>query len=183
MGLSTVVWIVVIIALVVLSLKVLKKMISLTLSVAGIVLVVWLVVAGLRYMDESNVRNNLMDSNNLFLLQEGDSLITGFATQEDTAGQDLEVVQDELDDPTSDLYDSYYKVIIVNKESLPEKTSLLVEVSDKDDQLNLFKSYVKNGLLEGDYTSNLVDEEKEGNIEVRKETLAFRHGLREVFGS
>lgn len=183
MGLSTVVWIVVIIALVVLFLKVLKKMVSLAFSIAGIIVVVWLVVVGLRYLDENNVRDNLLESNNMFLLQDGEALITGFATQDDLSSSNIADIQDDLEDPSSELYDSYYKIIIVDKDSLPQKTSLLVDVAGEDDRRKLFMSYVENDLLEGDYTGNLVDAEMSGDIEVRKETLAFRHGIKEVLGS
>jgi energy-coupling factor transporter transmembrane protein EcfT len=186
MELSIVIGIIVIIVAIVLLMKVMGKVVSLIFSIVGIIAVVVLVVVGMRYLDESNVRDNLLDSNSLFLLEDDGNLLTGFATQEGMPDPDMADIEEEigsLDNPNSEIYDDYYKVIVVKKEALPEKTALLVDVSDEEDRHNLFKSYVDNELLEGDFVSNLVEEEKEGNIEVHKETLAFRHGLKEVIKS
>ena len=183
MELSTVVGIIVIIAVAVLLMKFLGKVVSFVFSVLGIVLVVWLVVVGLRYLDEQNVRDNLLGSNNLFVLEDGGNLLTGFATQEGEADQDITELDEELENPNSKIYDDYYKVFIVKKEALPEKTSLMVGVADDDDKLSLFRNYVDNDLLEGDFVDTLVEEEKEGNIAVHRETLAFRHGIKEVLSS
>lgn len=183
MELSTVVGIIVILAVAVLLMKFLGKMVSFALSVVGIVLVVWLVVAGLRYLDEQNVRDNLLDSNSLFVLDDGGSMLTGFATQDDGEEADISGIEADLDNPNSRIYDDYYKVFIVKKEALPEKTALLVDVADDADRLNLFRNYVENDLLDGDFVDTLVKKEEDGAIEVHKETLAFRHGVMEVLGS
>ena len=182
MELSTVVGIIIIIVVAVLLMKFLGKIVSLFLSVIGIILVVWLVVAGLRYMDELNIRDNFLESNNLFVLDDGNNLLTGFPTQEG-AEPDLSEIEQEVQDPNSELYDEYYKVIVVKKEALPEKTALLVDVADEQDKLNLFKHYVEKNILEGDVADQLIEEEEQGNVEVYKETLAFRHGIKEVLGS
>jgi hypothetical protein len=183
MELSTVVWIVVLIVAAVLLMKLLGKVVSLALSVLGIVAVVWLVVIGLRYMDENNVRDNLLDSNNLFVLQDEGNFITGFATQEGMPDPEIDALDEDLTNPNSELYDEYYKVIVVEKDALPEKTALMVDASGKEDKLELFRYYVENSLLEGDVVENLVEEEKEGSLQVYKETLAFKHGVKEVLGS
>jgi hypothetical protein len=184
MELSTVVGIIVILLVVVLLMKVLGKVVSLVLSIVGIIAVVWLVVVGLRWMDEGNVRDNLLESYNLFLPEDDGNLLTGFATQEDAPEPDLNSLgEEELDNPNSDVYDDYYKVIVVKKEALPEKTSLMLGVVDEEDKENLFKHYVDNSLLEGDFVANLIEEEQEGNIDVYKETLAFKQGITEVISS
>ena len=182
MELSTVIGVVVIIVVAVLLMKFLGKVVSFVFSIMGVVLVVWLVVVGMRYLDEQNIRDNFLDSNNLFLLQDGSNVITGFATH-DTGQVDFAQVDDEMNNPNSPLYDQYYKVILVNKESLPENTALMVGVVEGADRLNLFRNYVENNLLEGDPTDLLIEEEEEGNIEIYKETLAFRHGMKEVLSS
>ena len=182
MELLTVIGIVVIIVVAVLLMKVLGKVVSFVFSVMGIVLVVWLVVVGMRYLDERNISDNFLDSNNLFLLQDGSNVITGFATH-DTGQVDFAQVDDEMNNPNSKLYDKYYKVILVNKDSLPENTALLVEVSDGADRLTLFKNYVENNFLEDDPTDILIEKEENGKIEIYKETLAFRHGIKEVLSS
>ena len=180
MELSTVVGILVIILAVVLLMKVFGKVVSFVFSTLGIIAVVWLVVVGLRWMDEGNVRENLLDSNNLFVLEDEEgSLITGFATKEGAPEPDLSTA-DDAENPNSKLYDDYYKVVFVKKDALPEKISLMMDAADDADKQNLFRSYVDNELLEGDFVTNIIEEEKEGNIEVHKETLAFRHGVREV---
>lgn len=182
MELSTVIGIIVIIAVAVLLMKFLGKMVSFAFSVIGIVLVVWLVVAGLRYLDEQNVRDNLLDSNSLFVLEDEGNTLTGFATQD---GEPAEVtgIEEELENPNSRLYDRYYKIFVVKREALPEKTALMVEVADEQDRLRLFRNYVEKDLLEGDFVDSIVQAEQEGKLEVHKETLAFRHGVKEVLGS
>lgn len=182
MELSTVLGIVVILVIAVLLVKFLSKVVSFVFSAIGIVLVVWLVVIGMRYLDEQNIRDNFIDSNNLFLLQDGHNVITGFATH-DNGQVDFAQVDEEMNNPNSPLYDKYYKVIFVNKESLPDKTSLMVGVSDEADRLSLFKNYVAHNFLEGDPTDLLIEEESQGSIEIHKETLAFRHGIKEVLSS
>ncbi len=184
MELSTVVGILIIIVAIVLLMKVMGKIVSLMLSVIGIVLVVWLVVAGLRWMDETNLRDNFKESNNLFVLEDEGSMITGFATKEGMPDPDVkELDEKELTNPNSDLYDQYYKVVVVTKDALPEKKAMLIDVADEEDRLSLFRHYVDNNLLEGDIVQNLVEKEKEGNVQVHKETLAFKHGAREVLSS
>ncbi|MBW2971835.1 hypothetical protein KY359_02250 [Candidatus Woesearchaeota archaeon] len=186
MELSTVVGIIVIVVVAVLLMKFMGKVLSFIFSIIGIIAIVWLVVIGLRWMDENSIRDNFMDSNNLFLLAEDGNLMTGFATQESPQGgqePELSDVSAELGNPNSYIYDEYYKVIVVDKEALPEKTALLIDVVDPQDQQALFRSYVENSLLEGDFLANLIDEEKLGDIEVYEETLAFRHGLRDVVGT
>ncbi|MBW2997770.1 hypothetical protein KY349_05510 [Candidatus Woesearchaeota archaeon] len=182
MELSTVVGIIVIIVVAVLIMKFLGKLVSFLLSVVGIILVVWLVIVGLRYLDEQNVRDNLMNSNSMFVLQDGDSMVTGFATQ-DVGEADVSGLENELDNPNSNIYDDYYKVIVVNADALPEKTAMLFDVADDEDKLKLFKSYVDNNLLEGDFVESLVEKEEQGDVEVYKETLAFRHGIKDVLSS
>ncbi|MBI5880662.1 hypothetical protein HZB90_00870 [archaeon] len=176
---STIVGILVVIIIAVFLLKLLGKAVSFAISVASIIVIVWLVVAGLRYMDERDVRDKFLDSNNLFVLQDGGSLLTGFATAEDNPPE-LASIEEEVEDPNSGLFDKYYKVIVVNKEALPEKTALVLEAAEDADKQKLFESYVENNLLEGDVAENLVNAEKEGSIGVYKKTLAFRHGLKEV---
>jgi 4-amino-4-deoxy-L-arabinose transferase-like glycosyltransferase len=184
MELSMVVWVVALIVLALLLMKFLGKVFSLAFSVLGILIVVWLVVAGLRWMDEQNLRDNIIESNNLFLLADGDNMITGFSTLD---GEEQEIPDStELTNPNSELYDEYYKVIVVDKESLPEKTSLMLEAAEPEDKLALFQTYVETGLLESDgetAAETLISEEQEGNIAVYKETLAFKHGIKEVLGS
>ncbi|MBU2561346.1 MAG: hypothetical protein KKD17_03535 [Nanoarchaeota archaeon] len=183
MELSTVVVILVVLAAAMLLMKFIGKMFSFALSVIGIIAVVWLVVIGLRWIDENNIRDNLLESNSLFLLEDGGNIMTGFATQEGMPDPDIAEVSKELADPDSGIYDDYYKVFIVKKDALPEKTSILVEISDAEDKKELFRHYVENNLLEGDFVSTLVNKEKQGDIEVREETLAFRHGVAEVLRS
>ncbi|MBN1544808.1 hypothetical protein JW898_05105 [Candidatus Woesearchaeota archaeon] len=180
MELSTVVVILIVLAAAMLLMKFIGKMFSFALSVIGIVAVVWLVVIGLRWMDENSIRENMIESNSLFLLSDGDNLMTGFATQEGMPDPDIAEVSKELADPDSDIYDDYYRVFIVKKDALPEKTSVLVDVVGAEDRKELFRHYVENSLLEGDFVGNLVNKEKQGDIEVREETLAFRHGVAEV---
>jgi len=175
---STIVGILVMIIIAVFLLKLLGKAVSFAISAVSIIVIVWLVVAGLRYMDERDVREKFLDSNNLFVLRDGGSLLTGFATAEDNPPELASI--GEVEDPNSGLFDKYYKVIVVNKEALPEKTALVLEAAEDADKQRLFESYVENNLLEGDVAENLVNAEKEGNIGVYKETLAFRHGLKEV---
>lgn len=179
MELSTVLVVIVVAVAALLLMKVVGKVFSLVFSVLGVVAVVWLVVAGLRWMDEENVRDNLLDSNNLFLLSDGGQMITGFATQ-DNITPDTEGISVELSNPNSEVYDDFYKVIVINKESLPQKTALMVDVLDDADRQALFKSYVENNILEEDAADRIIEEEEAGNLEVYKETLAFRHGIKEI---
>ena len=182
MELSTVVGIVLIVVIAVLVIKLLGRLVSFFLSAVGIIIVVWLVVAGLRYLDEQNVRENLLESNSLFVLRDGGNMVTGFATQEE--GQaDVSGLGDELDNPNSRIYDDYYKVIVVDADTLPEETAMLLGVADDEDKLKLFKSYVDNDLLEGDFVESLVEKEEMGGVEVHKETLAFRHGIKDILSS
>jgi energy-coupling factor transporter transmembrane protein EcfT len=178
MELSTLVGILVVVIIAVFLLKLLGKAVSFVISVASIIVIVWLVVAGLRYMDERDVREKFIDSNNLFVLQDGGSILTGFATAEGDVPELAGV--EEAEDPNSELFDRYYKVIVVNKDALPEKTALVLDAADEADKQKLFQSYVENNLLEGDVAENLVNAEKEGDIGVYEETLAFRHGIKEV---
>jgi hypothetical protein len=178
MEIVTIFLIVIAIVIGVVLLKLLGKAVSLALSVLGIVIVVWLVVAGLRFLDINNIRDNFMDSNNLFLLEDGGDLVTGFATG--YVEEALPDTKEELVNPNSKLYDDCYKVVVVKKDALPQKTALLIDASDDADRDRLFRAYVDNELMDGDLAENLVDAESEGDIEVYKETLAFRHGIREV---
>lgn len=182
MELSTVLGIVLIVVIAVLVIKFLGKLVSFLLSVVGIIIVVWLVVSGLRYLDEQNVRDNLLESNSLFVLQDSGNMVTGFATQQEGKA-DLTGLEQELDNPNSNVYDDHYKVIVVNADALPEKTAMLVDVADDEDRLKLFRSYVDNSLLEGDFVESLVEKEERGDIAVYKETLAFRHGIKDVLSS
>jgi len=185
MELSTVVGLLIAVVVVVILMKVMGKVVSLVLSIVGVILVVWLVVVGLRWMDENNVRQNFMESNNLFVLEDEGSLVTGFATKEGMPDPDVTAFSaEEFTNPNSPLYDDYYKIVVVQKEALPEKTSLLVDVVEDEDRLSLFRNYVDDELLDqDDFVSTLVEEEKEGKIKVHKETLAFKHGLGEVLSS
>jgi|GEM_PF-6504322 len=176
---STVVWILAIIIAAVLLLKFLGKMLSFILSAVGIVTVVWLVIIGLRYLDESDMRNNLLESNSLFVLDDGGSPITGFATKEGFV-PDINEAYEEMPDSSSDIYQTYYKVFVVKKEALPEKIALMMEVSDDEDKLNMFRHYVDNNLLQGNFTTRLIEAEQEGKLDVYKETLAFKHGLKDL---
>jgi hypothetical protein len=178
MELSTVVGILVVIVVAALLLKLLGKAVSFAISVISVVAVVWLVVIGLRYLDERDIRDKFLDSDNLFVLQEDGNVITGFATGSNETPPAESVEQLSKDE--SGLLDKYYKVVAVSKDALPEKTALMIDAAEQGDKLKLFQSYVENSLLEGDVAGNLVAEEKEGNISVYKETLAFRHGIREV---
>ena len=183
MEIATVVGLIILLAAVVLVLKVMGKVVSLVFSIVGIIALVGLVVAGLRYMDERDIRQNFLNSNNLFVLDDDGSPITGFATKEGMPDPQLDSVSLELDNPNSQLYDDYYRVVLVKKDALPDKLAAVVDAAEGDDKLSIFKSYVQDNLLEGDVAEKLVEEEQEGNIEVHKETLAFRHGVREVLTS
>jgi hypothetical protein len=183
MEIATVVGLIVLLAAVVLVIKVLGKAVSVVFSMIGVISLVWLVVVGLRYLDERDIRQNFLNSNNLFVLDDGGSPITGFATKEGLPEPQLDDIVVELDNPNAPLYDDYYKVIVVNKEALPEKLAAVVDAAEGDDLLSIFKSYVQDSLLEGDVAGNLVEEEQAGNIEVYKKTLAFKHGVREVLTS
>lgn len=182
MELSTVLVVIVVAVAALLLMKLVGKVFSLVFSVLGIVAVVWLVVAGLRWMDEENVRDNLLDSNNLFLLSDGSQMITGFATQ-DNITPDIKGIETEVTNPNSEIYDDFYKVIIVNKDALPQKTALMVDAVGQDDQQALFKNYVEDTLLKEDAAERLIEEEEAGNLAVYKETLAFRHGIKDVLSS
>ena len=84
MDTMTIVWIVLAVVLLLALFKVLKNVISFAISTVGIVVVVWLMILGLKYVDESNLRDNLLASNNLFLLQDSENnLLTGFASNGD----------------------------------------------------------------------------------------------------
>lgn len=180
MGIVTIFAIIVGIVVAVLLIKLLGKALSFAFSVAGIVLVVWLVVAGMRLVDTNNVQNNFLEENNLFILTDDGDMLTGFATQ----GGEVPVEEDiltNLDNPNSELYEDFYKVITVDKSKLPQKTALLVEVSADYEKRELFKEYIESTLLsDNNVAENLVEAEKEGDIEVHKETLAFRHGVKDV---
>lgn len=183
MEIATVVGLIILLAAAVLLMKVLGKVVSLVLSVVGIVALVWLVVASLRYLDERDIRDNFLSSNNLFILESEGAPITGFASKEGLPDPSLEGIEAELGNPNSAIYDDYYKVVVVKKEALPEKLALMVDAAEGDDRLSIFRSYVDDSLIEGDAVSNLVENERAGNIEVYSESLAFRHGVREVLTS
>jgi hypothetical protein len=120
-----------------------------------------------------NLEDNFASSNNLFVLEDGGSAITGFATQ-DTATP-AGITAADIDP------ESYYKVIKIDKSALPEKTALLIDVSDESDKTNLFKEYVReNYIAPEDSVTKLIEDEDSGELSVEKNTLAFRHGLREV---
>ncbi|MBW2966941.1 hypothetical protein KY362_00485 [Candidatus Woesearchaeota archaeon] len=163
--------------------KFLGKLASMLFTVVGIFLVVWLVVIGLRYMDEENVRENFMLSNNLFVLEENGNPLTGFVTKDGLPGPELDTVLEEVENPNSELYDEYYKVVFVDKEALPEKIQLVMDAADPEDRLSMFQEYVETEIIEGDTAENLIEKEKAGDIEVYHETLAFRHGFMDVLGS
>ncbi len=181
--LSTVVIGILVIIAAVLVLKLIGKVVSMIFTFVGIAAVVWLVIIGLQYLDEKNIRDKMSSSNSLFVLEDEGSMITGFATKEGLPEPDLVEVQEEVNDPSSELYDSYYKVFIVKKEALPEKISLLIDEVEPEEQTGLFRNYVDNNILEGDYADNLITAEKEGDIEVHKESIAFRHGFKEMLKS
>ena len=175
MELTTIIGVVVVVVIGVLLLKLIGKMLSFAISILGIMLIVWGIVIGLRYFDTQDLRQNLADSDNLFVLQDSGNIVTGFATD----GTTPQINQEDLKSD-SDLFNKYYKVIVVDKDRLPEKTSLLVDASEGTDKLELFKSYVNNNILSGDPVANLIALDKEGDIKVYEETLAFRHGVSEV---
>lgn len=183
MEIATVVGFIILLAAVVLVIKVLGKAVSVVFSMVGVITLVWLVVVGLRYLDERDIRQNFLNSNNLFVLDDDGSTITGFATKEGLPDPQLDSIVVDLDNPNAPLYDDYYKVIVVNKEALPEKLAAVFDAADKEDRMSIFRNYVQDNLMEGDVAGNLVEEEQQGNIEVHKKTLAFRHGVREVLTS
>jgi hypothetical protein len=176
MELSTVVIVVVIIAVAVLALKLLGKALSFLLSILGIVAVVWVLVFGLRYMDERDLRSKFLESTNLYVLADGENIITGYAT--DGTVPAINKVDEIKGDPA--FLDEYYKVVVVNAESLPERTAAIIAAADESDKILLLKSYMNKTILSGDAVDNLISAEQEGTVEVYKNTLAFKHGLREV---
>jgi hypothetical protein len=180
MGLSTLVCIVAVIVAGVFLLKFLGKAVSFALSVLGVAAVVWLTVAGLRYLDEQKVREGILESNNLFLLSENGKVVTGFATQEGMPEPDIDKAQRELSNPNSPLYSDYYKIIVVKEEALPEDRTEDISSSLGESKEKAFRQYVDTNLLEGDALTNLVGLEKEGAIAVYEESIAFRHGIKEV---
>ncbi len=174
MNTMTIVWIVLAVFLIILIFKILKKLVSVALSAAGIIIVVWLVIIGLQYADKGSLRENLLTSNNLVLLNDGNQL-TGFATKSDG-------IEEEIDLSDKALYDKYFKVIIVDKEAFPEKIGLVYDVSEEHERQLLFQNFVENNLLNEDATDNLLEYEKLGLIEVYRNTIAFKQGFMEVLG-
>lgn len=178
MELMTVFLIIAVAGLAMLLLKLLGKALSLAFSVMGIVLVVWLAIMGLKYLDANNIRDNLLDSNNLFLLEDDDALITGFATLEEIKEDAVELTE-KLNDPDSEIHDKYFRIISVKKSSLPEEISYLIDNTNDENKLIAFRKYVETNILTQDAFERLVEEEKNNNIRVFQETLAFRHGIKE----
>jgi hypothetical protein len=180
MELGSVLAVLVGIVLVVILLKLIGKVVSVALTVIGIIAVVWLAVAGLRFLDVQNLEENFAGSNNLFVLSDGGSAITGFATQEDSA-PDLEKVKAAVETGDDAALESYYKVVTIEISSLPEKTALLIDATDGADRAALFRDYVLSNFVEPeDRVSRLIEAEKQGALSVSKDTLAFRQGLKEV---
>ncbi|HII71823.1 TPA: hypothetical protein HA265_03655 [Candidatus Woesearchaeota archaeon] len=179
----TLVWIALAVVILVLFFRFVKRLFNVALSAVGIIFVVWLVVLGLRYADKTNLRNNLIASNNLFLLEDSNDLVTGFAT-DGTATEQVDI--SSLPDPSdssSEIYDKYYKVIVVQKDALPEKIGLVYDSADADDRLSLFRSYIDSSILgSDDPVDTLIEKEQEGDLEVHRNTMAFRYGIREVLG-
>ncbi|NQU79689.1 hypothetical protein HQ545_08030 [Candidatus Woesearchaeota archaeon] len=178
MELSTVVLVIVIAIMAVVIMKILKKAASFAFSIAGIIAVVWLVIAGMRYLDENNLRKNLLESNSLYLLEDQGDIMAGFATIQGNVPTSIE----EIDDPVLNIHDSFYKVFLVRRDSMEERTALVLGAADDKDRLELFKNYIDNNLLQNDFVTKLVQKEKQGQIKVYKETIAFKHGFSEVLG-
>ena len=176
MELSAIVTIIAIIAIGVVLIKVLGKVLSFVFSILGVVAVVWLITIGLRYMDERDIRGKFLDSNNLYVLEDGANIVTGYATE----GEMPSVTAEELAQ-NSVLLDEYYKVVVVKTSALSEKSQAMVSALEPSDRLLLLQNYVNSTLLDGDVVDNLVSAEKVGDIEVFKKTIAFRQGLKEVF--
>jgi len=143
----TIVGIVFTIVLLIVLFKVLKNIVSFALSAAGILILTYLVIAGLRYADKQDLRNNLQISNNLILVEDSGNIISGFATKGGEVNTDNINVHDE------DLYKEYYKVIIIPKEMENLSTKRLLNVD------------------------TLIQKEKDDKIKVYRESIAFRHGL------
>jgi hypothetical protein len=180
MEIVTILVILIVVVLAVFLFKFLGKAVSFALSLVGIVIVVWLIVIGLRFMDTKNLQDNFLDSNNLFVLADEDNFITGFATNEPNEMTNLADIYDDLSNPNSDLFDKYYKVVIVEKDSMPHITTRIIDSSKDVERVEAFRGYVEDNFLDEDIAEILVEEEQLGNIEVHKETLAFRHGFREI---
>ena len=176
MELSTVVIVVVIIAVAVLALKLLGKALSFLISILGIVAVVWVLVFGLRYVDERDLRSKFLDSTNLYVLADGENIITGYATEGTMPA--ISTVEEIKEDPA--LLDEYYKVVVVDIESLPEKTATIIQAADESDKIQILKNFINKTILTGDAVDNIINEEQNGTIAVYKNTIAFKHGLREV---
>ncbi len=175
----TLVWVLLVFGLIILLFKVLKKIVSVAFSIAGIIVVVYLVIIGLQYVDRNDLRDNLLSSNNLFILEDSGNELTGFASDGSVVSlPDPKVIEDD----DSDLYKKFYKVILVKKDALPEKIRLVYDSADDNDKAAIFRSYVNNDLLQDDPVDNLIEQEKDGTVEVHKESIAFKHSLREVLG-
>lgn len=161
------------ILLIVLVLKVVGKAVKFAFTVTAILVIAWCAVIGLRHLDVQNLEEHFKGSNNLFLLQDGGDVVTGFATKTaDTIGT---AASTEIPD------EDYYKIIKIDKSVLPEKTALLIDAVEDADKEALFKEYVDANFMDpADGVSRLIDAEKSGEISVEKDTLAFRHGVREV---
>jgi predicted phosphoribosyltransferase len=178
MELSAIVTIIVIIAVGVVLIKLLGKVLSFVFSILGVIAVVWLITIGLKYIDEKDIRDKFLDSNNLYVLEDGSNIVTGFASM----GPAPNVTAEDISQ-NSDLLSEYYKIIVVKKSALPEKSQVMIDALDPADQVLLLKHYVNATLLDGDVVDNLVTAEKEGNIEVFKKTIAFRQGIKEVLAN
>ncbi len=171
--------------LVVMLVKFMGKAASFVFSILGIFIVVWLIIMGVRFLDEINIKNNLLDSNNLYILKSDNAAVTGFVSGIGLSNKPVDInlvsIYSDLLNINSDLYADYYKIIIVNEKFLPENIQSQLQESDNaTEKFELFRNYVDDSLLEDDFVKNLIDAEKTGHIEVYKETLAFRHGIRET---
>lgn len=182
MDAMTIVWVLLAVVIVVAVLRFLGKTVSMAFSAASIIILVWLVVSGLQYMDQNDIREKFLDSNNLFVLKDGSSLISAYATKEGLPEPDLSGIQDEIDDPDSELYDDYYKVILVDIDTMPSDVIRMISSADEERRLVLFQDYVYGEIIGEDIAQSLVEHEKEGDIVVYQETIAFRHGTLEVLG-
>ena len=164
-------WILIAIVATLIIAKIFKKVLSLAFTAAAITVVVFLVIAGLKYMDENNIRNNFLNSNNIFVLEDNNNLITGFTTHPRTVLDEKDLEKIKQDSSTQ----NHYKTIIIKKHNSKELSEKLSNANSKEDQLNIFEEYVEENFLSEEFVDNLIAKEKSGEIEVKKESIAFKY--------
>jgi len=161
----------------VIAFKIIKGIIKTAITVFALLAIVLALLTVLVVMDANNLKNNLEAGPNLYLLVDEFRVVTGL----EVASQDVKLVNQQQLEEYSNIVandnvksiEGYYKVFIID-------TALITDANIDSDSLQSEyaeeRAVVLNAVLDQTFSDPifLVQQIKNGNVEVHKETAVFK---------